>query len=244
MGFFRSINGGVNWTNISSGLPNRYPTDIGVNPLKSSEVYAVFSGFGTPHVYKTINYGSSWINVSGNLPDIPFQAVIVDPVFTNHVYVGNDFGVYVSTNGGTDWNSFTDGLTPAVMVFDLSISLSNRKIRAVTHGNGVFERKLLDGSVGIISSSSNIPEEFTLYQNYPNPFNPLTHLEFGISKLEFVSLKVFDILGKEVMTLVNETKPAGKYSVTFDGSNLSSGIYFYKIEAGDFIKVKRMALIK
>jgi hypothetical protein len=87
-----------------------------------------------------------------------------------------------------------------------------------------------------------LPAEFS--QNYPNPFNPATNLEFGISKLGFVSLKVYDVLGKEVMTLVNENRPPGRYSVTFDGSNLSSGIYFYKIESGDFVQVKRMALIK
>lgn len=128
MGFFRSINGGTNWTNISGGLPNRYPTDIAVNPQNSGEAYAVFSGFNTPHVFKTTNSGNSWININGNLPDVPFQAVIVDPQFTRNVYVGNDFGVYVSTNLGTNWNSFADDMPPAAMVFDLSISKSNRKL--------------------------------------------------------------------------------------------------------------------
>jgi 5-hydroxyisourate hydrolase-like protein (transthyretin family) len=86
--------------------------------------------------------------------------------------------------------------------------------------------------------------EYTLSQNYPNPFNPTTNLEFGISDLGFVSLKIYDMLGKEVKTLVNETKPAGRYTVTFDGSNLASGIYYYQIKAGDFIQTKRMMLIK
>ena len=88
------------------------------------------------------------------------------------------------------------------------------------------------------------PFEYKLEQNYPNPFNPVTHLEFGISKLGFVSLKVYDILGKEVKALVNEIRPAGTYSVSFDGSNLSSGVYYYRLESGSFTEVKRMVLLK
>jgi hypothetical protein len=89
-----------------------------------------------------------------------------------------------------------------------------------------------------------IPLQYTLGQNYPNPFNPTTNLEYAISELGFVSLKIYDMLGKEVKILVNETKTAGKYTVSFDGSNLPSGIYFYKIKAGDFNQVKRMTLLK
>ncbi|HMS34785.1 MAG TPA: C25 family cysteine peptidase [Ignavibacteria bacterium] len=103
-----------------------------------------------------------------------------------------------------------------------------------------------DGNMIITSVSENTqgPQDYTLSQNYPNPFNPVTHLEFGISNLEFVSLKVFDVLGNEIKTLVNEMKTPGVYSVEFDGSKLSSGIYFYKISAGEFTEVKKMTLLK
>lgn len=89
-----------------------------------------------------------------------------------------------------------------------------------------------------------VPPEYSLSQNYPNPFNPITHLEFGISNLGFVSLKVFDILGREVKTLVNEIRPAGRFKVEFDGSNFASGVYFYRLEAVDFVQTKLMILIK
>jgi hypothetical protein len=88
------------------------------------------------------------------------------------------------------------------------------------------------------------PEKFELSQNYPNPFNPVTHLGFGISNSGHVSFKVYDVLGNEVKTLVNEIKPAGYYEVEFDGSNLPSGIYYYKIESGSFSQVKKMMLVK
>jgi hypothetical protein len=85
---------------------------------------------------------------------------------------------------------------------------------------------------------------FALSQNYPNPFNPITKIQFQIPKKDLVVLKVYDILGREVMQLVNEVKQAGRYIIDFDGQSLSSGVYFYKITAGEFTEVKKMVLIK
>ena len=93
-------------------------------------------------------------------------------------------------------------------------------------------------------NTSEIPEKFRLEQNYPNPFNPVTNLEFGISDRGFVSLKIYDLLGKEVATLVNAELNAGSYKYNFDASNLSSGIYFYKLSAKNFSETKRMILLK
>jgi hypothetical protein len=88
------------------------------------------------------------------------------------------------------------------------------------------------------------PGEFYLAQNYPNPFNPITNLSFVIGHSSFVTLKVYDILGNEVATLVNEEKPAGRYTIEFDGYNLASGIYYYQIKAGSFTAVKKLILLK
>ncbi len=85
---------------------------------------------------------------------------------------------------------------------------------------------------------------FHLYQNFPNPFNPTTNIQFSVSSREYVQLKVYDILGKEIAILVNEEKPAGKYEVNFNASSLASGVYIYKIQAGDFISSKKMILLK
>ncbi len=95
-----------------------------------------------------------------------------------------------------------------------------------------------------VKSENNIPNKFVLQQNYPNPFNPTTKVSFVIGYQSLVSLRVYDVLGNEVVTLVNEEKPAGSYSVKFDGMNLSSGIYFYKLTAGSFVETKKMMLIK
>ncbi len=88
------------------------------------------------------------------------------------------------------------------------------------------------------------PYTFTLMQNYPNPFNPLTMISFEVPSKMLVSLKIYDMLGREVKTIVNDLRNAGKYSVAFDGTNLSSGVYFYKLTAGSFTDTKRMILVK
>ncbi|MGB5895882.1 MAG: T9SS type A sorting domain-containing protein, partial [Ignavibacteriaceae bacterium] len=89
-----------------------------------------------------------------------------------------------------------------------------------------------------------VPTEFTLYQNYPNPFNPATKIKYSIPKESEVTVKVFDILGAEVITLLNEEKEAGVYEVDFNAQRLASGVYFYRLQAGSFIEAKKMVLMK
>jgi hypothetical protein len=111
------------------------------------------------------------------------------------------------------------------------------------------------GHGGIVSVDDNTidsgPEGFSLEQNYPNPFNPVTSIKYVVGSFQFVSLKVYDVLGKEVATLVNEEKPAGEYEIEFNAvshsgnvRNLPSGIYFYQLKAGSFVETKKMVLIK
>lgn len=89
-----------------------------------------------------------------------------------------------------------------------------------------------------------LPQSFQLFQNYPNPFNPITTLSFAINQSSFITLKVYDVLGNEIAKLIDEERPAGKYEVSFNGSILSSGIYFYRLQAGSLAQTKSMILIK
>ena len=95
-----------------------------------------------------------------------------------------------------------------------------------------------------VEEEASVPTNFKLFQNYPNPFNPETKIRFELSSTKFVKLQVFDALGREVETLVNEEKFPGKYEIQFNGSQLSSGIYYYQLIVGDFISTKKMQLIK
>ena len=91
---------------------------------------------------------------------------------------------------------------------------------------------------------SQVPQSFNLSQNYPNPFNPTTTIDYQIPKQSHVRLSVYDILGNKVEDLVNENKSAGKYSINFNASSLSSGTYFYQLEAGNYMQTKKLILIK
>jgi len=105
-------------------------------------------------------------------------------------------------------------------------------------------RFVVNPLIGIGNNNTEIPNVYSLSQNYPNPFNPVTQIKFGIPKQGFVTLKVYDILGREVAQLVNTVKAAGTYVIDFDASKLASGTYFYRIESGSFTDVKKMVLIK
>jgi hypothetical protein len=98
--------------------------------------------------------------------------------------------------------------------------------------------------VGVEDRGENNPEEFALHQNYPNPFNPTTTIKYQIPELSFVTLKIYDVLGSEIITLVNEEKSIGNYEVDWNASGLPSGIYFYKLQAGNFVETMKMLLLK
>jgi len=155
-----------------------------------------------------------------------------------------------STNGGASWSAdmrLTNNLDGSGRP---TVSVSGSKVHIVWYdlrdGNPeiYYKRDPTGNPIGIINISSKVPEKFSLSQNYPNPFNPVTNLEFGISDLGFVSLKVYDILGNEIETLVNENLSAGSYSVEWDAANYPSGTYFYRITTENFTDVKRMMLVK
>ncbi len=102
----------------------------------------------------------------------------------------------------------------------------------------------INGQQTTHKTETALPDNYQLSQNYPNPFNPNTKINFALPKQGFVNLKIYDITGREIQTLVNEVKQAGYYTVDFNGSNLSSGVYFYRIQSGDFVQTKRMVILK
>jgi len=99
-------------------------------------------------------------------------------------------------------------------------------------------------NVEVEQSNLNVPKEFQLQQNYPNPFNPTTTIEFALPKQSNVTLKLFDILGREIATLVDAELESGVHKINFDGKHLASGIYFYRIHADGFLKTKKLMLLK
>ncbi|OGU73040.1 MAG: hypothetical protein A2V93_07205 [Ignavibacteria bacterium RBG_16_34_14] len=247
---------GNNWTDVSLGpeLPDRWVTRVVVDPEDANIIYATFSGLKwrdpLPHVFKSTDMGSSWTNISYNLPDAPVNAFAVDNNNPDWLYVGSDVGAFVSFNGGISWEVLGIGL-PVVSVYDMKIHPTENYLAIGTHGRSMYRLDLNQLTVGVDEDNISV-KNFELFQNYPNPFNPTTKIKFVIpsgvilseAKNLFVTLKVYDILGREVATLVNEEKSPGEYEVEFDASQLSSGIYFYKLEAGNYSETKKMVLLK
>ncbi len=188
-------------------------------------------------VYLSTDNGTSWTAVNIGLTNSNVRALAVSDT---NLFAGTDGGgVFHSTNNGTSWSSFNTGLTNNVVN---ALLVSGTYLFAGTN-DGVWRRPLLDVT-GVEDKNNEIPSKFTLEQNYPNPFNPSTTIIYSIPNLEFVTLKVFDVLGNEVATLVNEEKTVGSYEVEFNAANLSSGIYFYKLQTGSFVETKKMLLLK
>ena len=112
------------------------------------------------------------------------------------------------------------------------------------NGRGDVSVSLTNINISVKEITAEIQTKYDLAQNYPNPFNPTTNVRFSMCNVQFVTLKIFDMLGREVATLVNEELAPGSYSVDWNASQFSSGIYFYTLTAGDYKETKRMTLIK
>jgi hypothetical protein len=136
--------------------------------------------------------------------------------------------------------------TGSKQTIPISGTLTSGQVMKVTVTNQNYFR--YEGSVSVgatgIGNVGNVPKDYALSQNYPNPFNPVTKINFALPKDGLVKITVYDVLGRAINTLVNEVKVAGYHSVDFDATNLNSGVYFYKIEAGTFSDIKRMILVK
>ncbi len=154
-----------------------------------------------------------------------------------------------TTNGGITWQYNTIGIAGFMSSY-YKLQFVNDRIGwfgGSTSNNpmGSLFKTTNGGTVtGFVSGNTEPPIDFSLSQNYPNPFNPNTEIKWEVPVSGFVSLKVFDAIGNEIETLVNEYQNTGNYSVNFDGSKLPSGVYFYKLTAGNFSETKRMVLIK
>jgi photosystem II stability/assembly factor-like uncharacterized protein len=239
---YRTETGGNSWIKITNDLPDRFPTDIAVDPNNDDVVYITFAGFGTSHVFKSVDSGENWTDITNNLPDIPTWAVTVDPQNADHLYVGNELGVYQSVDGGGNWRNINGNLPDAVFAMDLIVSRSNRKLRVATHGNGAYEIDL--ASISSTEERSNQVLPFELAQNYPNPFNPATTIQYQLSNADHVLLQVFNINGQLLQTLVNEQNASGRYSIQFNASDYASGTYLYRLQIGDQQITKTMQLVK
>ena len=228
-----SSNMGANWT--SQTIPLSEITAIQF----TSPTRGLAGGSSTsPGLLSTTNAGTNWSTLTSPYPTNSISGIV--GAGTTWWVSQQGLGISISTNDGT---SFSTAYTaPAGNFYHMTKSRAGATIWAVRSNGGIsrYGQPIL----GINPISNTAPDNYMLSQNYPNPFNPVTKINFAIPKSGLVTIKIYDLLGKEVQTLVNEVKNAGSYSVDFNGSELSSGIYFYKINVNGFSDIKKMTLIK
>ncbi len=243
-GVFLSTNNGSNWTAINNGLTSQYIYSFAVSGGN------IFAGSNSG-VFLSTNNGINWAEVNNGLTNLFINSLAVSGtnIFAGTQNVPSGGSIFLSTNNGINWIQKNQGINVTPII--LSLLISNNYIYAGTGGTSVYRRSLSE-IIGIQNISTEIPPAYSLSQNYPNPFNPTTTIKFTIPKVssphdlggDLVLLKVFDVSGREVETLINEQLQPGTYSTQWNASAYSSGVYFYKIESGDFSETKRMLLIK
>jgi hypothetical protein len=237
-----STDAGVTWTQIRTGLPNRYVTGIASDYSNASTVYVCFSGFGSGHVFKSTNAGQSWKDISGSgttgLPDAPANTVAVNPANPNRLYVGSDLGPFESSDGGATWHTINESMGN-VTVADLRFR-PDGTLFAATHGRGLFKSSysLLD------TQNLTSPAMFRLEQNFPNPFNPGTFIRYAIGSRTHVTMQVYNVAGQLVRTLVDQDQFPGSYTVEFDGRGFASGMYLYRLTAAGSSQTRTMMMVK
>jgi hypothetical protein len=205
--------------------------------VNSTTGYA--GGYSTsPGLIKTTNSGTNWATTTS-----PYTTGTIAGITGagDQIWAASmALTVSYSSNAGANW---AVQYTVTAGSFYHIVKARNGSTLWGVRSNGGISRY---GTpiVGITPVTENTPVDYKLSQNYPNPFNPVTKINFEVPKQGLVTLKVYDIMGREITTLVNEVKSPGSYNVDFDASRLSSGTYFYKLSAGNFIETKKMLLIK
>ena len=192
-------------------------------------------------------FGDAFLNLYSEVPQnliVSHNSTIATTATTFSVTANTGALIALSSNGQVLGTATGTGSPVSISVS--GILLSGQIMKVVVTKQNYYRHEsnvTITGTNGIINPT-NIPKEYSLSQNYPDPFNPVTKIDFAIPKEGTVKIKIFDILGKEVATLMNEIKQPGYYSVNFDGTKFSSGVYFYKLESGKFSEIKKFMLIK
>jgi hypothetical protein len=261
----RSADGGLTWgadmTLSSNALISKYVTLA----ASGSNVHLVWidirvNSLGYMYYKRSVDGGINWgaeTKVSKNTfnnmyPSLAVNNSVLHLTFIRPVKTNWELFYVSSGNNGTKWgtevqltNNVSHSEVPSIAVSGSNVHIIYRNTR---DGNyEIYYKRNLNAQSGPLAVSqlnSEIPNAYSLSQNYPNPFNPGTVISYQLPVNSFVTLKIYDILGKEVTTLVNQEHKAGTYQVDWNAGSYSSGVYYYKLTAGDFVETKKMMLVK
>lgn len=232
MSILRSSDKGKSWSKPDSGFVSDHITAL------IAEENNVFAATLNNGIYRSSNTSRRWNLVNTGLGDVHVISLITS---STSIFAGTWDGVYLSTNAGAEWNQVDSGLGNTSI---RSLAANGKYLYASTESSGVWRRLLSEMITTSIKSEAALPGNFYLFQNYPNPFNPTTIIRYSLPLASIVTLRVYDILGRDIKTLSLERQGEGIHSVSFSADDLSSGIYFYRLSAGNFVSTKKLIVIK
>ncbi len=217
---WKSVDGGQNWINITYGLPDtRYITDIAVSEIDPLHVWISLSKFiDGEKVFESIDGGETWNNVSSNLPNVPVNTIIYSNDGYDGIYVGSDIGVFYTNKQMNAWEDFSTNL-PNVIVSELEIHKLSGKIRAATHGRGLWESPLYDNS--LLTLQTKTIQSFSIA---PNPVKNQLQISYNFINQSNGFILIKNMEGKAVLSF-EQTFTKGNQHTTIDVSNLASGFY-------------------
>lgn len=235
-------NGGQNWIRNNSffGQIRYFYASSMSDPFKDTIFLAGYMAGDTATVIRSTDGGGTWQKSL----QLPYRSRLRKICFPDnmHGYAVGDTGLIVkTTNAGLNWSVLNSGTRKRLN----GVSFINKDTGIVVGDSGIVLTTYTGGILTTVENNSSVyANNFVLKQNYPNPFNPRTNIAYEISNKNFVTLKVFDIAGKEIETLVNEVVPSGKHKAVFNAEDLPSGIYFYELISGNFRYVRKMILLR
>lgn len=237
-GVFLSTDNGITWSSVSSGLAD---DEIPALVAKASATggTSIFAGTFSQGVFRSTDIGVNWTYSGLKQAASIFTLYVHD----TSLYAGALFGIFRSTDDGVNWAEVDSGI-PLLSHWVVGLAVDSPYMFAATFSDSVWRCLLQEMVAGVDDHVRSAPSHFSLSQNYPNPFNPSTVISYQIPVNSHVALKVFDVLGREVATLVNERENAGRHSVMFNAANVPSGVYFYRLEAGSYHETKKLLLLK
>ncbi len=244
---FKTTDSGLTFTEVDT-TRNIHYTNLEVLPM-------IYYDRDSVHIYRVSKDEKGYyLSVSGSEGEVNSLQIVyrnddlfyvtIDDSISGTVYLTDGQNIYYSSDYTQSFSLYKTLKDNLVGIYkkpntDTLYTATSFSIYEVTSSS-------ITEILNIVSVDNEItfPAEYILLQNYPNPFNPATTIRYQLPERSFVSIKVFDILGREVATLVNEEKPVGSYEVQFKGNSLTSGIYFYQLKAGDYSETKKMIFLK
>jgi len=239
---YKSTDSGNSWINTYESTSSNPVSSIRIDPSNPDNAY-----FGAGNgLFKSTDGGNTWNEINLSMDYGACKSLYIDK--NGIIYAGFFMHIGISVDGGSTWQKYYDGLNAKINENCLTVDEINNILYVGTKDKGIFSLNL-NTSTGINEDVYHTNDSYTLCHNYPNPFNQETAISYLLSSFCNVKLEIYNTLGQHVNTLVHENKPPGEYKIIWDGRDKSgkgvtSGVYFYRLKAGDFSEVKKMILLR